>query len=227
MLAEGPQKIDNELLSHFPEFNAFRQRSRSPREKENETVPAARQESQITSLMPPEERIVGAQEELDAALRTDLLERIRTASPAFFEQLIVDLLRKMGYGARGGGKRLGRPNDQGVDGVITEDALGLDTVYLQAKRYGEDLAVGIKDIQAFIGALVGHGAAKGVFVTTSHFSSQARDFAQRAPQQRIRLIDGDELTRLLMDYGVGIRTRNVELKRIDEDYFERTLLDLG
>lgn len=183
---------------------------------------------QIASNQPPEERIDAAVEELDAALRADLLERIRAAPATFFEQLIVDLMRAMGYGAGGGGKRLGRPNDEGIDGVITEDALGLDTVYLQAKRYGADLVVGIKDIQAFIGALVGHGATKGVFVTTSHFSHQACEFAHRAQQQRIILIDGEELMLLLVRYGVGVRTsRTIDLRRIDEDYFERSLLVLS
>jgi restriction system protein len=116
---------------------------------------------------------------------------------------------------------LGRPNDEGVDGVINEDALGLDTVYLQAKRYAADIVVGIKDVQAFIGALVGHGASKGVFVSTSHFSNQAKDFARRASHQRVILIDGEGLARLLVGYSVGVRTaRTIELRRIDENYFE-------
>jgi restriction system protein len=135
-------------------------------------------------------------------------------------RLIIDLMLAMNYGAGGGGERIGRPNDEGIDGIITEDALGLDTVYLQAKRYAAGVVVGIKDIQAFIGALVGHGAPKGVFVTTSHFSNQARDFARRAQQQRLTLIDGEELTKLLVRYGVAVRTfRTLDLKRIDEDYF--------
>lgn len=227
-LAENLNKIDNQFLSQFEGFNDFRQRSRSARGNKVESFSPASQISEIIPDQPPLERIDAALEDLNAALRTDLLNRIRAAPATFFEQLVVDLMRAMGYGAGGGGKRLGRPNDEGIDGVITQDALGLDTVYLQAKRYGADLVVGIKDIQAFIGALVGHGATKGVFVTTSHFSNQARQFAGRASQQRIILIDGEELMIRLVRYGVGVRTtRSIDLRQIDEDYFERSLLVLN
>jgi restriction system protein len=183
VLAENPQTIDNQLLARFPEFIAFRERSRAPAPREAGAkaapVPVA-EILQDTPKQAPEERIDAAFQELTAALRAELLDRVRAAPPAFFEHLIVDLMLAMGYGAGGGGQRLGRPNDEGADGVINEDALGLDTVYLQAKRYAADLVVGIKDIQAFIGALVGHGASKGVFVTTSHFSSQAQEFARKS-----------------------------------------------
>jgi len=119
----------------------------------------------------------------------------------------------------GGGHHLGRTNDGGVDGVINEDALGLDTVFLQAKRYKPGNVIGVQAIQAFAGSLVGRGATKGVFVTTSHFSSQAREFAERT-HQRLVLIDGDELTKFLVRYNVGVRlARSVEIKRIDLDYF--------
>jgi restriction system protein len=158
VLAENPHAIDNQLLSRFVEFNAFRERSRpgAGQDLKSGTIPLA-DIGRETPKQAPDERIDIAFEELSAALRAELLDRIRAASPAFFEQLIIDLMLAMGYGAGGGGERLGRPNDEGVDGVISEDALGLDTMYLQAKRYAADLVVGIKDIQAFIGALVGHG----------------------------------------------------------------------
>ncbi len=221
VLAENPQGIDNQLLSRFSEFNDFRERSRSGTEPKVRPEPLpVTQILQETPKQAPEERIDIAFQELTAALRAELLDRIRSAPPAFFEHLIIDLVLAMGYGAGGGGQRLGRPNDEGIDGIITEDALGLDTVYLLAKRYGSDLVVGIRDIQA-IGALVGHGASKGVFVTTSHFSTQAQDFARKAAHQRVILIDGEELTRLLVRYGVGVRTaRTIDLRRIDENYFE-------
>jgi restriction system protein len=221
VIRENPKKIDNEFLSRFDEFNAFRDRSRTssdtqaPASTEHGAAVVAATEEQT-----PEEQLDAAAVELSTALRADLLDRIRTASPTFFEQLIVDLMLAMGYGNRGRGERTGRPNDEGIDGIITEDALGLDTVYLQAKRYGPDSPIGIKDIQAFIGSLVGQGATKGVFVTASRFSTQAREFASKARQHRIILIDGDELTSLLVRYGVGVRTsRTVEIKRLDEDYF--------
>jgi restriction system protein len=223
VLAENPQAIDNQLLSRFAEFNDFRERSRVGTGQVPNPIepPPLVQSVQETPKQAPEERIDIAFEELNAALRIELLDRIRAASPTFFERLIIDLMLAMGYGAGGGGQRLGRPNDEGVDGVISQDALGLDTVYLQAKRYAADLGVGIKDIQAFIGALVGHGALKGVFVTTSHFSHHAQEFARKATHQRVILIDGEELTRLLVRYGVGVRTaRTIDLRRIDENYFE-------
>jgi restriction system protein len=222
VLAENPQAIDNQLLSRFAAFNDFRERSRSSTGQalKAQPLPLAPPVYE-TPKQAPEERIDIAFEELSAALRTELLDRIRAAPPAFFEHLIVDLMLAMGYGAGGGGQRLGRPNDEGIDGVISEDALGLDTVYLQAKRYATDLVVGIKDIQAFIDALVGHGASKGVFVTTSRFSSQAQEFARKATHHRVILIGGEELTRLLVRYGVGVRTaRTTDLRRIDENYFE-------
>jgi restriction system protein len=222
ILSENPECINGQVLSRFPEFNAFRERSRSGIGGEGKSP--AKPSLEIIQDAPnqaPEERIDIALEELNAALRSELLNRIRAAEPIFFERLIIDLMLKMGYGAGGGGKRVGRPNDEGIDGVITEDALGLDTVYLQAKRFGAENTVGIKDIQAFIGALVGHGASKGVFVTTSRFSAQAREFATRATHQRVILIDGDELMFLLVRYGVGVQTaRTIDLKRIDENYFD-------
>jgi restriction system protein len=221
VLGESPKAIDNQLLSRFPEFNDFRERSRAGTGQALKPEPPLLAQSvQEAPKQAPEERIDVAFEELNAALRAELLDRIRAAPPAFFEQLIIDLMLAMGYGA-GGGRHLGRPNDEGIDGVISEDALGLDTVYLQAKRYAADAAVGIKDIQAFIGALVGHGASKGVFVTTSYFSNQAQEFACKATHHRVILIHGEELTRLLVQYGVGVRSaRTINLRRIDENYFE-------
>ena len=222
VLAENPRVIDNKLLSRFNEFNTFRERSRAGARQDlkTEQLPQA-QIFRETPKQSPEERIDIAFEELNAALRTELLDRIRAAPPAFFEHLIIDLMLAMGYGAGGGGEHRGGPNDEGIDGVISEDALGLDSVYLQAKRYGADVVVGIKEIQAFIGALVGRGAVKGVFVTTSYFSNQAHEFARKASHQRVILIDGNELTRLLLQYGVGVRTaRTFNLNRIDENYFE-------
>jgi len=137
---------------------------------------------------------------------------------------VIDLIVAMGYGGTRHSvvQRLGKSGDEGIDGAINEDPLGLDVVYVQAKRYAADNTIGRERIQQFAGALVGQGATKGVFVTTSSFSRGAVEYAQRVPQQII-LVDGTELTRLMMQYGVGVRTeRTVELKRIDLDYFEET-----
>ena len=216
MLEHPPERIDNHFLNQFQEFLDFKQRSRPERDADDRhAIDMGDAETTHT----PEERIEAAHAEINAALRHDLIERIVSAAPDFFEQLIIDLMLAMGYGGAGGAQHLGRTNDGGVDGVISEDALGLDLVFLQAKRYQEGNGVGVEKIQAFVGALVGRGANKGVFVTTSHFSPQARAYAEHTPQ-RLILIDGEELTKLLIQYKVGIRqVRQIDLMRIDTDYF--------
>lgn len=149
------------------------------------------------------------------------LDRIGQNSPAFFEGLIVDLLVAMGYGGshKNAAAQLGRSGDGGVDGVVNEDRLGLDRVYVQAKRYAPLNSIGRPDVQAFVGSLVGLGATKGVFVTTSTFSPQARDFVKHL-SQRIILIDGRHLADLMIEHGVGVRvSRAIEFKRLDEDFF--------
>ena len=170
---------------------------------------------------PPEELLASAYSELTNALADDLLDNCLDLSPTRFEKLIVDLLIAMGFG--GGdermGHQLGKSHDGGIDGVIDEDALGLDAVYVQAKRYALDNTVGRPAIQQFIGSLTGEGATKGVFVTTSSFSREARDYAARV-MQRVVLIDGRRLARLMIRYGVGVRVRETyEVKSVDEDYF--------
>lgn len=142
-------------------------------------------------------------------------------SPSFFERLVVDLVVAMGYGGSKESvvQKLTKSADEGIDGVVNEDALGLDAVYLQAKRYAADNTVGRERIQQFAGALVGQGASKGVFVTTSSFSKQAIEYAKKVPQ-KIVLIDGDELTRLMVRYGVGVRIeQTINIKKIDTEYF--------
>ena len=169
----------------------------------------------------PEEQIEAAHQAVQSALRADLLDRITQNAPSFFERLIVDLLVAMGYGGsrKNAATQLGRSGDGGVDGVIKEDQLGLDRVYVQAKRFGKGNAVGRPEVQGFVGSLVGLGATKGVFVTTSTFSPQARDYVQHLPQ-RIILIDGQSLADLMIEHGVGVRTsRAIEFKRLDEDFF--------
>ncbi len=152
-------------------------------------------------------------------MRDELLARILDADPTFFEHLIVDLMLAMGYGGSGSGKHLGKTADGGIDGIINEDPLGLDVVFLQAKRYAPGNSISVNQIREFAGTLDERGAIKGVFVTTSAFAAPARMYAERSPK-RLILIDGDELTRLLIRYGVGVRSfRVIDLKRIDEDYF--------
>jgi restriction system protein len=219
LLQQNAQRIDNRVLAQFPEFVAFRA-SRSE-DGQGETVRPATSEIP-DSTTTPDDAITLAEDAISSELRRQLLDRIRELSPVFFEGLVVDLIVAMGYGGTRASvvRRLGRSGDEGIDGVVNEDPLGLDVVYIQAKRYAPDNTIGRERIQQFAGALVGQGASKGVFVTTSSFSRGAVEYAQRVPQ-RIILVDGSELARLMVQYGVGVRTeRTIEIKRIDADYFE-------
>ncbi len=222
LLARYPDRIDARVLRQYPEFVAFQ----TPRadDAENSGRPPKPDQEANSELAgaTPEETIQAAEETIAASLRTQLLDRIRELSPAFFERLVIDLIVAMGYGGTRASvvQRLGKSGDEGIDGVVNEDPLGLDVVYVQAKRYAPENTIGRERIQQFAGALVGQGASKGVFVTTSSFSRGAVEYAHRVPQ-RIILVDGAELTRLMTQYGVGVRTeRTIEIKRIDLDYFE-------
>lgn len=217
LLTVNPAKIDVHLLRTFPAFVNFENASAAAATKAEAPAAAAAASSSAT----PEEQIDAAHAVLASALRADLLTRTLEQSPAFFERVIVDLLVAMGYGGshENAAKRLGKSGDGGIDGVVDEDRLGLDRIYVQAKRYAPHLSVGRPEIQGFVGSLVGLGAAKGVFVTTSSFSTPAVDYA-RGLQQRVILIDGTRLTELMMEFGVGVRVnRTIEVKRLDEDFF--------
>jgi len=172
----------------------------------------------------PRETLDRAAAELRAALVSDLLEQVRAMDPSAFEQLIVDLMLAMGFGGPHltAGQRLGRTGDGGVDGVIRQDALGLDVIYLQAKRYAGDNTVGAPVIQTFAGALLQRGAMKGVFVTTSSFSAQAKQAVSNFGSHKIVLIDGEELARLMIEHEVGVRTvQTIKVQRVDlEAYAE-------
>ncbi len=167
----------------------------------------------------PEEALDSAYERLREELEAELLDAVKAATPSFFERLVIDLLVRMGYGGslRDAGHAVGRSGDGGIDGIIKEDRLGLDAIYIQAKRW--EGTVGRPDIQKFAGAPQGHRARKGVFITTSGFSADALDYVSRI-DSKIVLIDGAELAKLMIDHGVGVSTtRSYELKRLDLDYF--------
>ena len=210
VLREGLRQIDIDYLGKFAEFRDWRDR-----------YPAGGPEAACEVPERPEERISASYEELQAQLTRELVAKVHALSPAFFERLIVALLTRMGYG--GGrlerSKALGRSGDGGVDGVINEDELGLDVVYVQAKRFAQEKCVPIREVRDFVGGLEGHHASKGVFVTTSYFPSTAYDFIGRV-SKRVVLIDGAELAGLMMRHGVGVRVTEVyELKRLDERFF--------
>lgn len=212
VLKDKPQRIDSKFLQKFPEFLEFKY----SKSDEHETAVATEPHP-----VDPEEAIANGYQALRAEVEAELLNRTKIASPDFFEQLVVDLLLKMGYGGsrKDAGRAIGRSGDEGIDGVIDEDALGLDVVYVQAKRWA-DKPVGRQDIQQFVGALQGKRAKKGIFITTSTFSQSARDYV-KAIDNKVVLIDGATLASLLFDYGVGVsEVRSYKLKRVDSDYFE-------
>lgn len=214
VLERPPARLDNRFLQGFPAFQEFYRRN------QEDSIGQPVDEAGPPSAT-PEEVVEAAYNTVHAALGAELLERILSNSPGFFEGLIVELLVAMGYGGsrRSAAEQLGKSGDGGVDGVINEDLLGLDRVYVQAKRYAPGSSVGRPEVQAFTGSLVGLGASKGVFVTTSTFSAPAVEFAARIPQ-RVILIDGERLTRLMIEHGVGVRSSRVlEFKRLDEDFF--------
>lgn len=211
------ERIDNAYLSRFAEFRAFRNRSRAAQQP-SDTVST----STIEEVVTPQEALQQAFDELRGSLVNDVLDALLHASPSFFERAVVDLLRAMGYGGsvEDSSTLLGGPGDGGVDGAIKEDTLGLDTVYVQAKKWAEDRTVGDREIRDFIGALQLQRARKGVFFTTSDFTKSARDSATRS-ESRVVLINGKKLAELMVDYKVGVSvTSTLELKRLDSDYFE-------
>lgn len=219
VLAEKPKRIDVERLLAFPSFAEFHRASSKNSNDTTDHEPKAAPSRDVTTT--PEEQVEAAHIALNAALRDELIERVLQNSPGFFEEVIVALLVAMGYGGsrKNAATQLGRSGDGGVDGVINEDRLGLDRVYVQAKRYGAGSTVGRPEVQGFVGSLVGLGATKGVFVTTSTFSSQATEFVRHL-SQRVILLDGPRLADLMIEHNVGVRvSRAVEFKRLDEDFF--------
>jgi len=219
LLASNPDRVDVAVLMQYRSFREFYRNEGS--DGNDVGAPVRPVTEPETAGQTPEEHIEAAHHTLHSALRSELLQRIRQNSPSFFEQVIVDLLVAMGYGGshKNAAQQLGRSGDGGVDGVINEDRLGLDRVYVQAKRYAADVSVGRPDVQAFVGSLVGLGATKGVFVTTSTFSQHAVEFARHL-SQRVILIDGARLGDLMIECNVGVRlNRTVEFKRLDEDFF--------
>lgn len=218
VLREHPVRVDNAVLGHFEEFQEFRSRDATPSRPRPDV--SAQTELPVADVATPEERAASAYRELRATLASDLLERVTEQSPEFFEDVVLDVLQAMGYGGSrdDAAERLGRSGDEGVDGVIREDTLGLDLIYVQAKKWANP--VGRPEIQRFVGALHGQRASKGVFITTSSFSREAVTYADGV-SPRVILVDGPELAELMIDHGVGVSVATTyEIKRIDLDYFE-------
>ena len=209
VLKGNPERIDVNFLEQYPEFVEFRALRR------DETAVPASHAGETT----PEESLEEASQRLRVSVESELLQRVRTASPAFFERLVVNLLVNMGYGGsfRDASKVVAKSRDGGIDGIIKEDRLGLDVIYIQAKRW--DAAVGRPEIQKFAGALQGHRARKGVFITTSSFTKDAEEYVGRI-DSKIILIDGPTLAHHMVDFKVGVSAvRSYDLLKVDSDYF--------
>lgn len=211
VVARKPDSIDVKFLEQFPEFLAFKNLKR---EQVNHGVsePVAQEKT-------PEENLESIVQGLTQDLASELLENIKACSPSFFETLVVDVLVKMGYGGtrKDASKIVGRSGDGGIDGTINEDRLGLDIIYVQAKRW--ENPVGRPEVQKFAGALQGFRAKKGIFITSSSFTTEAKDFVSRI-DSKIILIDGQALAQYMIEFGVGVSTKEIyEIKKIDLDYF--------
>jgi restriction system protein len=212
ILKDNPKRVDNKVLREFPEFLEFQDAKTAGSKTEPEAA--------VTELLDPRESIEEGYHRIHNQLSTDLLTKIKACSPEFFERLVVELLLKMGYGGsrRDAGQAFQKSRDGGVDGVIKQDKLGLDEVYVQAKRW-DSVQVGSKEIQAFVGALHGRKARKGVFITTTGFSKPALDYV-RDIQDKVILIDGNRLADLMIEHGVGVSTdASYEIRKMDTDYF--------
>ncbi|MEB2333515.1 MAG: restriction endonuclease [Anaerolineaceae bacterium] len=211
VLKSNPDRIDMNYLKRFPEYIEFKS-------KENEKD-KGEQKEENTEESTPEEILDGAYQEIRDNLALEVLENVMSCSPAFFERLVVELLVAMGYGGsrRDAARAVGQTGDEGIDGIIDEDRLGLDTIYIQAKKWANN--VGRPEIQKFVGALAGKRARKGIFITTSSFSSDAVRYASDI-DTKVILIDGKRLAELMMDYNIGVNeVTTYKLKRIDSDYF--------
>lgn len=215
VLAQHPKRVDMKVLYQFDEFRAFRA-AKGTTPHSGEGTGTLEPEAQT-----PDELIGAAYGELRAALATELRDRVVELTPDAFEQLVLDVLRGIGYGgsSEDATQVLGKSGDGGVDGVIREDALGLDLIYVQAKKWKKDQPVGRPEIQKFFGALHGKHATKGVFITTSTFSKEANEFAEGVTP-RIILVDGPSLASLMITHNVGVGlAQRFEIKRVDADYF--------
>lgn len=215
VLEDNPHTIDMEYLKRFPKFVDFRQGN-----QKEEDFPIESDED-----LTPEEALENAYQKIREDLADELLETILKSPPAFFEKLVVDLLVAMGYGGtqRNTALAVGRSGDEGIDGIIDEDRLGLETIYLQAKRWQRDTNIGSPQIRDFVGALTFKNARKGVFITTAGFTNDARNFASGLAL-KVVLINGERLANLMIDYGIGVTTRiKYEIKNLDSDYFGQEL----
>ena len=213
ILRKNPTEINVKFLKQFPEFVEFQT---TKREEASEEI------TEESLSQTPEETLEAAYQKIRKSLAQELINKVMNLPPSFFERLVVELLVKMGYGGsiKDAGKAIGKSGDEGIDGTIKEDKLGLDIIYIQAKKWQFSNVVGRPEIQKFVGALMGQKAKKGVFISTSKFTKEAKEFATNI-DSKIVLIDGEQLTQLMIDNDVGVsKVGAYEIKKIDSDYFE-------
>jgi restriction system protein len=216
LLEDNPLGFTTEKFDEFPDYaDAWGGRKKEPNSNSDA-------QGINISTQTPLESIESAINELERTISTDIVQRVQSMSPKFLELVVLKLLRAMGYGdSETSIEHLGGPGDEGVDGVINQDSLGLQRIYVQAKRYKSENTIGRPDLQKFVGALSGLGANGGVFITTSNFSSEAKEYANKNISQRIILIDGEELGKLMVRYGIGVQSKNsYQVVDIDEDFFD-------
>nr|AIA16337.1 Restriction endonuclease [uncultured bacterium] len=217
ILRSNPSHIDTEFLMQFPEFVKFKLRATQDLSQGETSV--SEHEAQQT----PQEVLQSSYQALKEQLAQDLLDTILSCPPNFFERLVMDLLLALGYGGaiEDAGEVIGRTGDSGIDGVIKEDKLGFDAIYIQAKRWDQGSTVSRPTIQAFAGSLIGQGALKGVFITTSSFSKEAINYTNKIAQPKIILIDGQQLAKLMIDNNIGVTPVDTYIvKKVDFDYFQ-------
>lgn len=211
VLQKKPSRIDVNFLKQFPGFLKFHKGTLGDIDLTKNTV-----ENSKT----PEEVLEASYQELNKNLAEELLDRMKSCSPEFFERIVVKLLLEMGYGGalKDAGEIIGQPGDGGIDGIIKEDKLGLDSVYIQAKRWNG--TVGSPELHGFAGSLMGKGAGKGVIITTSQFSKEAKEYAKTLHNPKIVMVDGELLAQLMIEYGIGVNDiGRYIVKRVDLDYF--------
>ncbi len=212
LLKEKPDKIDVNLLKKYQEFREFINPQKDINGNGND-------KPEVIETLNPEEKLELSYQQLRKELAAELIETVKQCSPEFFEKMVVELLVAMGYGGsrKDAGEAVGKSGDEGIDGIIKEDRLGLDIIYIQAKRWQG--TVGRPDIQKFAGALMGKSAKKGIFITTSNFSREAVDFVDKI-DSKIILIDGERMAELMTDFGVGVtKVASYDIMKIDSDYF--------
>jgi len=212
VLLEKPSKINVKYLMRFPEFVSFK----APKDEKRKTVV----QKKISASLNPMELLEDTHQKIKTELAEELLREVKKASPRFFENIIVSLLLKMGYGGsrKDAGQAIGQSGDQGIDGIIKEDRLGLNTIYLQAKRW--ERTVGRPEIHKFVGALKGQGANKGVFITTSTFSNDAKTYVSKIESPKVVLVDGARLAELMIESNIGVsNVATYDVKKIDTDFF--------